>query len=220
MENDAEKVMREVFGFEAMRPHQANLIDAILQGRDCLAVMPTGSGKSFCYALPSIMRPGLTLVISPLIALIRDQLQRFQSLGISCASLDSLQTRDEKQQVWDAMQDGSLKLLFLSPERLCRVDFRQALRRLDVQMVAVDEAHCISHWGQNFRPEYRKIGEYLAEIGDVQKIALTATATSEVRRDIVDSLRLEDPHEVWASFVRSNLQMKILNLQVNKVSHE
>jgi ATP-dependent DNA helicase RecQ len=205
----AQRALRDVFGFASLRKHQAEILSEVLDGQDCLGVIPTGSGKSLCYALPAILRPGLTLVVSPLIALIRDQVQRYRHLGIACASLDSLQSYEEKKQVWQAMQDGSLKLLFLSPERLSRVDFRAALKTLDIQMVAVDEAHCISHWGQHFRPDYRKIGEYLADLGNVQKLALTATATKQVREDIVSSLHMRQPTEVWASFVRSNLKTKI-----------
>jgi ATP-dependent DNA helicase RecQ len=200
---------RERFGFPGLRAHQAQVLQHVLDDHDCLAVLPTGSGKSLCYALPALVRPGLVLVISPLIALIRDQARKFADHGIACASLDSLQSGLEKESVWHRIETGELQILLVSPERLARVDFRERLRSLPLQLVAIDEAHCISHWGSHFRPDYRFLGEYLEDLGQVQKLAVTATATAKVRDDIVRTLRLTAPATVWADFARENLSIKV-----------
>jgi ATP-dependent DNA helicase RecQ len=206
----AAEAARERFGFNGLRPHQAQVLGHVLDDRDCLAVLPTGSGKSLCYALPALVRPGLVLVVSPLIALIRDQARKFADHGIACASLDSLQTGGEKETVWQRLESGALQILLVSPERLARLDFRERLRSLPLQLVAIDEAHCISHWGSHFRPDYRFLGEYLADLGPVQKLAVTATATAKVRDDIVRTLKLAEPATVWADFARENLSIKVV----------
>lgn len=214
----AADLAKSKFGYDELRAHQAETLAHILGGSNCLAVMPTGSGKSLCYALPATLRPGLVLVVSPLIALIRDQVRRFAALGVSCASLDSHQTPDEKDRVWDALSAGKLQLLFVSPERLARSDFRERLKRVPLQLLAIDEAHCISQWGSHFRPDYRLLGDYRAELGNVQTLAVTATATTRVREDIVRILGLESPAIVFADFARSNLKVKII--RADKVAEQ
>lgn len=203
------RVASDQFGYSTLRPHQEEVLRAICQGKDLLAVLPTGSGKSLCYALPAAVRHGLVLVISPLIALMRDQVRRLRQQGLRVAALDSLQHADEKRQTWDAILAGDLQVLILSPERLAKPSFRARLAHLPIQLVAIDEAHCISHWGFHFRPEYRKVGEYLADFGDVQKIALTATATDRVRGEIRSVLRLNAAETVVADFRRENLRLEV-----------
>ncbi len=209
----AAEVSRKMFGYETLRAHQTDVLRHVLAGTDCLAVLPTGSGKSLTYVVPALMRPGLVLVISPLIALIRDQVRRFAGGGVACASLDSMQSPSEKDQVWDRLARGELQLLLVSPERLARPDFRERLRGVKIQLVAIDEAHCISHWGSHFRPDYRLIGEHLADMEPVQKLAVTATATARVRQDIIESLRLQKAETVWGEFGRDNLNLKVIKVE-------
>ncbi|MBM4250723.1 MAG: ATP-dependent DNA helicase RecQ [Deltaproteobacteria bacterium] len=201
---------RAVFGYDGLRPHQTQVLEQVLAGRDCLAVLPTGAGKSLCYGLPAHMRPGLVLVISPLIALIRDQQHKFAASGIASAALDSLQSMEERAAVWERLERRELQLLIVSPERLARADFRDRLKSENLQLVAVDEAHCISQWGGNFRPDYRLIGSYLRDFGPVPKLAVTATATQKVREDIIQALDLRSPEVVWGGFARENLRLKVV----------
>ncbi len=206
----ASHVARERFGFEALRPHQAEVLSHVLDNKDCLAVLPTGSGKTLCYALPALVRDGLVLVVSPLIALIRDQLEKLNAAGVATAAFDSLQSGEEKDATWREVETGRARILLCSPERLARKEFRNRLKGLNLQLIAVDEAHCISHWGSHFRPDYRMLGDYLDDLGPVQKIAVTATATARVRDDIVRTLKLRAPETVWADFARMNLKLKVL----------
>jgi ATP-dependent DNA helicase RecQ len=152
----------------------------------------------------------LVLVVSPLLALIRDQMEKLTAAGVATAAFDSLQSGGEKDQTWEELESGRARLLLVSPERLARHDFRSRLKTLDLQLVAIDEAHCISHWGSHFRPDYRMLGDYLAELGDVRKLAVTATATQRVRDDIVRTLRLDAPATVQADFARGNLALKVV----------
>jgi ATP-dependent DNA helicase RecQ len=207
---EAARVARTTFGYENLRPHQTKVLEQVLAGRDCLAVLPTGAGKSLCYGLPARMRPGLVLVISPLIALIRDQQHKFAASGIASAALDSLQSMEERSAVWERLERRELRLLIVSPERLARADFRERLKSEHLQLVAVDEAHCISQWGGHFRPDYRLIGSYLRDFGPVPKLAVTATATAQVRDDIIQALELRSPEVVWGGFARDNLRLKVV----------
>lgn len=201
---------RTHFGYDALRPHQSEVLQYVLDDRDCIAVLPTGSGKTLCYALPALVRDGLVLVVSPLIALIRDQLKKLNDAGIATAAFDSLQTSEEKDATWQDVESGRARVLLCSPERLARLDFRQRLKSLPLQLAAVDEAHCISQWGSHFRPDYRMLGDYLNELGSLQKLAVTATATARVRDDIIKTLRLRTPQTVWADFARTNLKLKVV----------
>jgi ATP-dependent DNA helicase RecQ len=214
MPEQARALVQRLFGFKALKPQQEEVLAHIWAGRDTVAVLPTGSGKTLCYAVPALLRDGLVLVVSPLIALIRDQVERLTRDGVACVALDSHQTMDEKDEVWRRLADGQIKLLFVSPERLARPAFRQRLHALPVQLVAIDEAHCISHIGQHFRPDYRFLGEYLDDIradgSPVQRLALTATATAKVREEIAAALHLREPATVWTDFARPNLKLKVI----------
>lgn len=212
----AEVVCRDTFGYPTLRSHQRTVLEHVFAGRDCLAVIPTGGGKSLCYGLPALLRPGLSLVISPLIALIRDQVRRFSASGVPVAAFDSLQTPEEKDAVWRQLEAGGARLVFVSPERLARVDFRERIRAQPLSLVAIDEAHCVSQWGNHFRPDYRLLGEHLEALSTgVQKLALTATATAKVRRDIETRLKLASPALVIEDFVRDNLELKVIRTDKN-----
>ena len=197
------------FGFESLRPLQEQAIRASLARRDALVVMPTGGGKSLCYQAPALVRDGLTVVVSPLISLMKDQVDGLVANGIEAALLCSTQDMDERRAVQDAIDSGALRLLFVSPERLATPGFLERLEAAGVESLAVDEAHCISHWGHDFRPEYRQIGELRKRRPDLPIQAFTATATPEVRDDIVSQLGLRDPEVLVGSFDRPNLTYRV-----------
>jgi ATP-dependent DNA helicase RecQ len=198
------------FGFSSLHPYQSLATQAVLAGRDALICAPTGSGKSLCYLLPASMLPGLTVVISPLIALMRDQAEKCLAAGIPCKLFDSLQADEERSQSWDEIIAGQIKILLVSPERMARPSFRERLLNVGVNLVAIDEAHCISQWGFNFRPDYRKLGEYLDDFARVPRLALTATATPEVRADIIRALHLNSPEIAISAVTRENLGIKVI----------
>src|ERR1700675_3264886 len=177
----ANHLLRSVFGFASFRDGQAEIIETILSGRDVLAVMPTGSGKSLCYQLPALLGDGLTIVVSPLIALMRNQVAQLRGYGIAAAALNSANDPAENRQVLDGIARSQLRLVYVAPERLTKPDTIDLLRRAKVGLFAVDEAHCISQWGHDFRPDYLTLGALQAELGGVQTIALTATADSSTR---------------------------------------
>src|SRR4051794_9607324 len=177
----ARSALRSTFGFDAFRPGQADIITTLIGGRDVLAVMPTGSGKSLCYQLPALLRDGLTVVVSPLIALMRNQVAQLRSYGVAAAALNSANDFAENRDVIDQMARGNLRLVYIAPERLNKPDTLGLLKRAKVSLLAVDEAHCISQWGHDFRPDYLCLGAIEAELGDVQTIALTATADAATR---------------------------------------
>src|SRR5208283_4506262 len=164
----ASHLLRSVFGFASFRHGQAEIIETILAGRDVLAVMPTGSGKSLCYQLPALLGDGLTIVVSPLIALMRNQVAQLCGYGIAAAALNSANDPAENRSVLDRIARGELRLIYAAPERLVRADTLDLLKRANVALLAVDEAHCISQWGHDFRPEYATLGAVQAELGDVQ----------------------------------------------------
>ncbi|WP_425092909.1 DNA helicase RecQ [Tropicimonas sp. S265A] len=194
----AESLLSSVFGFDAFRPGQADIVEAVRRGENVLAIMPTGGGKSLCYQLPALLRGGVTIVISPLIALMRDQVRALQELGVAAGALTSGNTQEETDEVFEALETGSLRLLYMAPERLANAGTVAMLRRLGVQAIAVDEAHCVSQWGHDFRPDYLRIGE-LRRALDVPLSAFTATADAETREEIV--ARLFDG-QAPASFLR------------------
>ena len=201
----ARERLKSVFGFEAFRAGQEEIVSAVLGGRDVMAVMPTGSGKSLCYQLPALLLPGLTVVISPLIALMRNQVTQLRAFGIEAGSLNSSNDEGENERVFSAIDEGRLKLLYLSPERLMTAGTESLLRRAGVRLLAVDEAHCVSQWGHDFRPEYLQIGELRHALGDVQMMALTATADAATQSDIARRLFEEPPLKVIHGFDRPNL---------------
>ena len=201
------RVLREVFGLEEFRPGQAPVIEAQLQGRDVLAVAPTGSGKSLSYWVPAVLSGGLTLVVSPLIALMKDQVDRLRAAGVSAAFINSTQDRTEQVAGLRAAADGTLRLLYVAPERFSRPGFLERLAELRVARFVVDEAHCISSWGHDFRPEYRQLGRALTACGRPPVAAFTATATPRVRADVVQSIGMRDPLVVVTGFNRPNLRL-------------
>lgn len=199
-----EDILKEYFGHSAFRGRQKELVDALLEGRDVLGVMPTGAGKSVCYQVPALLVPGLTLVISPLISLMKDQVQALEQAGIPAACLNSTMPADAQRTVFARAYRGELRLLYAAPERL--PGLQNLFERVPLAFVAVDEAHCISQWGQDFRPSYGKITDFLAAVPERPPVgAFTATATDAVRQDIVRLLGLRDPLVCVSSFDRPNL---------------
>jgi ATP-dependent DNA helicase RecQ len=204
----ARALLHSVFGFSAFRPGQEEIVRAVLDGEDVLTVMPTGSGKSLCYQLPAIARPGLTLVISPLIALMRDQVRALSAAGVAAGSLNSSNEPAENARVMGLLRSEELKLLYVAPERLSRPDMVEMLADSNVVMMAIDEAHCVSQWGHDFRPEYLTLGNLARQIGGrLQTMALTATADGPTRGDIVDKLFAAPPRTFVRSFDRPNLRL-------------
>ncbi|PIE14096.1 MAG: DNA helicase RecQ [Rhodobacterales bacterium] len=183
----AATLLSDVFGFDAFRPGQEEIVTAVADGQNVLAIMPTGGGKSLCFQLPALMRDGVTVVISPLIALMRDQVRALREAGVEAGALTSGNTDEETEMVWNALNEGRLKLLYIAPERLAAGSALNMLRRIGVGMIAVDEAHCVSQWGHDFRPDYLRIGE-LRRVLNVPLAAFTATADAETQGEIVSRL--------------------------------
>jgi len=204
------RVLKDTFGYATFRPLQESIISDCLRGRDVLALLPTGGGKSLCYQLPALVRPGLTVVISPLIALMKDQVDALRVNGVAATYLNSTLDEGERRARWRGLHTGAFKLLYLAPERLLLGTMPDELARWNVQCVAVDEAHCISEWGHDFRPEYRQMGMLREKLASVPFLALTATATERVREDILAQLRLRSPAVYVASFNRPNLTYRVL----------
>jgi len=202
-------MLQSVFGFPAFREGQEAVVSRLLAGRSVLAVFPTGAGKSLCYQLPALMMDGITLVISPLIALMKDQIDFLVGRGIAAARIDSSVGMEEGRQVYRDLNAGRLKLLYVAPERLANERFLQTLRRLKLSMLAVDEAHCISEWGHNFRPDYMKIAAMAQSLAIPRVLALTATATPGVARDIAAAFRIADDDVVQTGFYRPNLSLHV-----------
>jgi len=193
------------FRLEAFRPGQREVISAVLAGEDCLCVMPTGGGKSLCYQLPALVLDGLTLVVSPLIALMKDQVDQLQALGLPATFVNSTLAIAEQYARLEEMAEGQYRLVYVVPERFRSSRFLEAIRRVGVKLLAVDEAHCISEWGHDFRPDYSRLGVFRRQFGNPTTIALTATATDAVRRDIVEQLHLTSPRTLVTGFARPNL---------------
>lgn len=209
---DARKALKDFFGFDAFKGNQEAVINSILRGEDCFVIMPTGAGKSLCYQLPAIMSPGTAVVISPLIALMKNQVDNirgFSSNGALAHFMNSSLSKSEFNRVVEDMLAGNTKLLYVAPETLKKEDTIELLKKSNVSFVAVDEAHCISEWGHDFRPEYRKIRQMVKEIGDVPIMALTATATPKVQHDIQKNLGMLDAQLFKSSFNRPNLYYEI-----------
>lgn len=201
--------LRQRFGFDGFRPGQREVMEAVLEGRDVLAVMPTGQGKSLCFQLPAMMTPGLTVVVSPLIALMKDQVDALRSRGIAASAFHSGLSQPERDRIIQDLHLGKLRLLYLAPERMQHEWFLRNLRRAGPSLLVVDEAHCISHWGHDFRPDYLRLGELRRQLDSPPCLALTATATARVQQDIRDKLEFRQPLTVVTGFRRPNLQFSV-----------
>ena len=203
----AATLLRDVFGFDAFRPGQQDIVEAVTAGENVLAIMPTGGGKSLCFQLPALLRDGVTVVISPLIALMRDQVRALQEAGVNAGALTSGNTTEETDAVWEGLERGDLKLLYMAPERLAAGGVMGMLRRVGVNMIAVDEAHCVSQWGHDFRPDYLRIGE-LRRALDVPLAAFTATADAETQIEIIEKLfDGQAPSKFLHGFDRPNIHL-------------
>ena len=207
MPDGAATLLQSVFGFDAFRPGQEEIVEAVIAGRNVLAIMPTGGGKSLCFQLPALVRDGLTVVISPLIALMRDQVRGLRAAGVNAGALTSGNTQEETDEVWAELERGDLQLLYIAPERLASSGTTHLLRRAGVSLIAVDEAHCVSQWGHDFRPDYLRIGDLRRDLG-VPLAAFTATADAETRAEIVEKLFAgEAPETFLRGFDRPNIHL-------------
>ena len=202
--------LKQTFGYDEFRPLQREIMEASLAGKDALAILPTGAGKSLCYQLPALIREGLTVVVSPLIALMKDQVDQLEASGVAATFLNSTLDGNEARRRIDGLDAGEYQLLYVAPERLMLPDFLSRLKGWKIAALAVDEAHCISEWGHDFRPEYRRLKEVRQLIPQIPVLALTATATERVREDIVIQLELRDPEKFLASFNRPNLKYQVI----------
>ena len=210
MLNKAHSALKEVFGFDQFRDSQQAIISNVLQGQNTLAIMPTGGGKSLCYQIPGIVFDGLTVVISPLISLMQDQVRQLHELAVPVCMLNSSLSAQDYQQNIHALEQQHIKLLFLAPETVLQSSTLALLSRVNVKCIAIDEAHCISEWGHDFRPEYRQLNQLIGRFPDAVCIALTATATPRVREDIKQQLQIDENSEYIASFDRPNLYIEVI----------
>jgi len=210
---EAAKALRGFFGFEEFREGQREVVESVLEGRDTVVVMPTGGGKSLCYQLPALMKEGVTVVVSPLIALMKDQVDALHARGLPATFINSSLDFEEQKERIAGVRRGQFKLLYVAPERFRSGHFVETLRRAEISLFAVDEAHCISQWGHDFRPDYLRLQAFREQIGSPQTIALTATATPHVRSDIIEQLRLREPRAFVSGFDRPNLSIAVVHTE-------
>ncbi|MFV0446852.1 MAG: ATP-dependent DNA helicase RecQ [Vibrio sp.] len=206
----ATDVLRDVFGYQSFREGQQEVIETAIEGNDSLVIMPTGGGKSLCYQIPALVRSGVTVVISPLISLMKDQVDQLKANGVPAECVNSTQTREELISVYNRMHAGQVKLIYVSPERVLSNEFIERLHSIPLSMIAVDEAHCISQWGHDFRPEYALLGQLKQRFPHLPIMALTATADDATRRDILQRLNLTEPHIYLGSFDRPNIRYSLV----------
>src|SRR3954471_12348782 len=204
---DPHTILKETFGFDHFRGVQERVVDRVLAGEHTLAVMPTGAGKSLCYQLPALVRAGTALVISPLIALMHDQIRSAEATGIRAASLTSAD--GNREQVIERLRAGELDLIYVAPERATTPAFRQLIGEIRLALIAIDEAHCVSEWGHDFRPDYRRLKPLLDAHADVPRLALTATADARTRADILNQLGIPTEGLVIAGFDRPNIRYHV-----------
>ncbi|GAC1033669.1 DNA helicase RecQ [Pseudomonas sp. No.21] len=210
MLDHAQRILKDVFGYDAFRGHQAAIIDRVAKGGDVLVLMPTGGGKSLCFQVPALMRDGLAVVVSPLIALMEDQVATLDELGVAAVALNSTLSNDEQRDIADRIRRGEIKMLYLAPERLVQPRMLAFLQNLDIALFAIDEAHCVSQWGHDFRPEYLQLGQLAELFPEVPRIALTATADMRTREEIVQRLHLQKAERFLSSFDRPNIFYRIV----------
>ena len=211
MENTALNVLEKYYGYKSFRRGQENIINTIIKGQDILAIMPTGGGKSICYQIPALMLEGMTIVISPLISLMKDQVDTLKDMGIKGALINSTLSNIEENEVINNIVNGEIKILYIAPERLESFDFLNVISRCNISQIAVDEAHCISQWGHDFRVSYRKVSHFINLLQNKPIItAFTATASEEVREDIIKQLNLNNPKVFVTGFDRENLLINVI----------
>ena len=203
------ELLKTHFGYDSFLPHQEEIVSSVMAGNDCFVLLPTGGGKSLCYQLPALALDGLTLVVSPLIALMKDQVDGLRANGISAGFINSTLTQSQISAAQERVRQGGIKILYVAPERATLPDFKRFLASLKVGLIAIDEAHCVSEWGHEFRPAYRELQDLRRACPDVPIIALTATATGRVRDDILSQLALRQPRSFVSSFNRPNLTYAI-----------
>src|SRR5450830_673942 len=205
-----EQILKQYFGYDAFWEGQEELVDNILLGKDVIGIMPTGAGKSICFQVPALMFNGITLVVSPLISLMKDQVQALVTNGVSVAFINSSLTYNQIVNVIENAKNGKYKIIYIAPERLDTAEFLKFSQNANISMVTVDEAHCVSQWGQNFRPSYLKINKFIEKLPKRPVIAaFTATATSEVKEDIIKILKLNNPFVMATGFNRENLYFEV-----------
>ena len=209
-ESGSREILREVFGFEGYRDRQGEIIERVIEGKDAFVVMPTGGGKSLCYQIPALVRPGTGIIISPLISLMADQVRQLKKLGIRAAYLNSSQGLSTQKDVRDQLESGDLDLLYIAPERLGTQSFAESLEKVDIALFAIDEAHCITQWGHDFRPEYLRISETRQKHPEVPCIAVTATADAPTRQEILERLRLKTGDMFVSGFDRPNIKYTVV----------
>ena len=211
--NNALQTLQQVFGYHSFRPYQQEIIESLIAGEDSFVLMPTGGGKSLCYQIPALQRSGVAVVVSPLISLMKDQVDALNANGVRAACYNSSLAATEARQVLARMNDGELDLLYIAPERLLSNEFLERLSAIEIALFAIDEAHCVSQWGHDFRPEYVKLGQLRNIFPNIPMIALTATAEKQTRNDIVTQLQLRNPRQIVAGFDRPNIRYTVIDKQ-------